>query len=243
MFTQHVVFTDPDSPSALLWRYMDFPKFVHLLRTSTLFFPSARMLQSTDPFEGSLPQRTFEHYKRLLGYDDAEMRRIQDSYRDTYCVSCWHWNEGESLAMWKLYSQIGNGIAVQTTIESFKHSFGDTKEAVFAGKVIYIDYDSEDFYEDEPNPYPFVNGFVPFIHKRAGYSHEREYRAILDNPNRDASFALGQPVHVRIDSLIHKVVVAPSTPQWIADLVAGELMDILPTVMVGRSSFDKGPMC
>ncbi len=243
MFTQHLVFTDPDSDSALLWRYTDFVKLVHLLRTKTLFFPSAQMVLSADPFEGSLPKDAYKVYQQRLGHGEAEIRRMQNSLRSTFCISCWHWNEGESLAMWKLYSQLGNAIAVQTTIASFKASFSETAEAIYAGKVVYIDYEHDSFYQNEPVGYPYMNGFVPFIHKRVGFSHEREYRAILDNPNRNPSFAAGQHVPVRLDFLIQKVVVAPQTPQWIFDLVAAELKEPLPSVAVERSSFDIHPLC
>ena len=38
---------------AILWRYMDFTKFVSLLDKQALFFASITSLE--DPFEGSLP--------------------------------------------------------------------------------------------------------------------------------------------------------------------------------------------
>lgn len=40
---------------AILWRYMDFVKFISLLETNTLFFARADKLG--DPFEGSFPKK------------------------------------------------------------------------------------------------------------------------------------------------------------------------------------------
>lgn len=243
MYKSHPVFIDPDPKLALLWRYLDFTKFVHILRTETLFFPSAEILHAYDLFEGSLPRIEYQHHKTTLHLEDESIKSIHAAHRKETCISCWHWNETESLAMWKLYTQIGNGIAIQTTIPSFKESFALTQEHVYAGKVIYIDYDTDVFYRDEGDAYPFINTLVPFIHKRSIYAHEHEYRAILDNPTRDLSFVAGRHIRVQLDQLIKTVVLAPSTPQWIFNLVCSELKGVLSDVEVQHSTFDDLPLC
>lgn len=50
MYEEHPVF-NPPSDDAVLWRYMDFTKFVSLLEKSALFFARADKLG--DPFEGA----------------------------------------------------------------------------------------------------------------------------------------------------------------------------------------------
>ena len=47
-------FHNPSPADAILWRYMDFTKFVSLLETRTLFLARADKLG--DPFEGSVPK-------------------------------------------------------------------------------------------------------------------------------------------------------------------------------------------
>ena len=47
-------YCDPLPDDAVLWRYMDFTKFVSLLEKSSLFFARADKLE--DPFEGYLPR-------------------------------------------------------------------------------------------------------------------------------------------------------------------------------------------
>ena len=51
MCEEHPAFSPP-SDDAVLWRYMDFTKFVSLLDRSALFFARADKLN--DPFEGSV---------------------------------------------------------------------------------------------------------------------------------------------------------------------------------------------
>ena len=50
MYTEHPTFSPPPD-DAVLWRYMDFTKFVSFLDKSSLFFARADKLG--DPFEGA----------------------------------------------------------------------------------------------------------------------------------------------------------------------------------------------
>ena len=50
MYKEHRVFNPPES-DAVLWKYMNFTKFVSLLEKQALFFARADKLG--DPFEGS----------------------------------------------------------------------------------------------------------------------------------------------------------------------------------------------
>ena len=52
MYKEHEAFAPPP-PDAVLWRYMDFTKFVSLLEKQALFFARADKLED-DPFEGYL---------------------------------------------------------------------------------------------------------------------------------------------------------------------------------------------
>ena len=51
MYKEHEAFTPPLSDT-VLWRYMDFTKFVSLLEKQALFFARA---DKHDPFEGAWP--------------------------------------------------------------------------------------------------------------------------------------------------------------------------------------------
>jgi len=67
---RHPDFEQPDDLDVKIWRYMDFSKYVRLLSTKSLFFPSAKTLADPliDPFEGALTQAgTFlTHYHKLV---------------------------------------------------------------------------------------------------------------------------------------------------------------------------------
>ena len=225
-------FHDPPPSDAVLWRYMDFTKFVSLLEKRALFFARADKLE--DPFEGATPINNIKSRytslkpklsdKEILMYEylRAELRRFT-------LISCWHESSHESEAMWKVYSSANSGIAIKTNFDSFVASF-ITDEKIHLGKVKYIDYDSEKIPEDDL--------LSPYLHKRKNFEHEREVRVIIQHIPPEASpenlpnFLSGKiPAwpdicdtgiyhEVDLNLLIQEVVVDPSAPDWLLDLVS-----------------------
>jgi len=219
---------------------MDFPRFYSLLSSSNLFFPSAYVLHKLDPFEGSLPRKEYELMLRKMDHDS--LARTHDHLRKHMFISCWHVNDTESLAMWQLYSQKGSGIAVKTALADFKEAFRNTEEDVFVGKVIYVDYESEVFYQGEADPYLAMNAFEYFVHKRDIYRHEQELRAVAMDQDAAKSDLPGKQIAVDLNHLIKHVIVAPETPKWTLDMVNSLLSDRFPKVIAKFSAFHHEPL-
>src|SRR5688572_10391405 len=129
----HPTFLQPTEKPLRIWRYIDLPRFVHLLETRRLYFP--RLDQLDDPFEGSLSKAEYENWKEIAEkgerdgtipaewkgkYMDVLLANARRARRAIY-VNCWHANAGESEAMWKLYSRGGPGIAIQSTYDRLVH--------------------------------------------------------------------------------------------------------------------------
>ncbi len=145
--------------NAKIWRYMDFAKFVSLMDKKSLYFARADKLG--DPFEGSYTK--FNYERRRADITEDEEKQLSDIFnkiRYYTFINCWHLNEHESTAMWKLYSEINKGIAIQSTITKLKNSL-NTDSDFFIKKVNYIDYDKE--------PIPEKSIISPFIYKRISY--------------------------------------------------------------------------
>ena len=211
MYKEHPVFTPPPD-DAILWRYMDFPKFVSLVDSSSLFFPRADQLG--DPFEGSFSPLNFSTLAERYTPDVAEgIRKAMPGFarlRASHFINCWHWNDYESDAMWKIYSEKNAGIAVKTDFASLAQSFiGDTN--VFVGQVRYVDYNHDMI--------PESNVFYAYLHKRNHFAHEREVRAIATNSPGSDDPHPGLYCEVDLSVLIHAVVLSPLAPAWIAQLV------------------------
>ena len=140
MYKEHPLFSSPPQ-DAILWRYMDFTKFVSLLDSSSLFFSRADLLG--DPFEGVWTKANIETLPDRYTADVAEIIRGSlpnlHSLTSGNFVSCWHWNEFESDAMWKIYAQLSAGVAIKTDFASLSGSFTDD-QPIYIGRVRYIDY-------------------------------------------------------------------------------------------------------
>ena len=211
MYEQHPEFTTPPQ-EAILWRYMDFTKFVSLLDRASLFFCRADNLG--DPFEGSLSQPTYDVFRRRRDPNTIELWRKQasglDFLRGVRMVNCWHRSDYESDAMWKIYTDKQEGIAIRTDFASLAASFiGD--EPIFIGEVKYVDYNTEVI----PDHYLFD----PLLYKRNHFEHEREVRALKSPRNLSNIPETGEYCPVDLSGLIQDVVVSPLSPIWFIELV------------------------
>ena len=210
----------PPTENCAIWRYMDFTKYVSLLETGRLFLPRADGFE--DPYEGAwsaagvrllreqsatggIPQHGVE---QLLAFASAQ--------RQAVFLSCWHVGNHESAAMWKLYLQTSEGIAVQSDYESLARVVDASPLNAGISMVQYIDYDK--------TPIPFGNAFFPFVHKRQSFAHEKELRVVvwrLDSVNepqipKDAAFTV---LDVDLKQLVKAIYVAPTAPPWFGQLV------------------------
>jgi hypothetical protein len=206
---------------------MDFTKFVSLLDSTALFFSRADRL--SDAWEGAHTEENRRQRPTIIRVGEGEtveemmdgVSQFHRSLRLHTFVNCWHLNDVESAAMWKLYVSHNEGIAVQTTFERLVGSFqGDESDMfdVYVGKVSYLDYEHDAF--------PEGNTFVPFLHKRRSFEHEHELRAIIQpilaggRPLTDIHpFADGLLVEVDLRMLIEHIYVAPTSEAWFAALV------------------------
>lgn len=238
----HEVFLPPDNREIRIWRYMDFTAFVAMLDQNGLFF--SRVVDLDDPFEGSIPKLwdTPAHKLALqdLGFPPGldlltPVRKTIQKQRSWAKVNCWHMNEEESAAMWRLYASSNRAIAVQTTYSKLREAFGDD---VYIGVVRYISYDTDNI--------PFGNLFWPFVHKRKSFEHERELRAMVCDVAKAMSDETAPPAgewrNVDLSKLVESVYVAPSSPSWFADLVRNVAEKYQLNVPVKQSSLDAQPL-
>lgn len=222
MYENHPSFESPKNKDAQVWRYIDFTKFVSLLEKKSLYFTRADKFD--DPFEGSYSKSNVvkrpEVYKKLPGYQVGEMSKHYKMWPKFTFLNCWHLNNFESAAMWKLYLKSNDGISIQSNFERLTKCFHKyTDHDIFVGKVSYIDYDVDWLPED--------NLLNPFLHKRKSFEHEKEIRAVaVDVPIKDEKidlnsikFSHGIYVPIDLDILIEKIYVSPTSPDWFYTLV------------------------
>lgn len=235
MYVPDPPFIPPTNSNIRIWRYVDFAKFCSMLDSSTLYF--TRLDQMEDEYEGAFSEASFDTVvglfpdpvqNELLEQQLNERRRmemnfVRDVHRQATFVNCWHMNEGESAAMWKIYS--GLGIAIQSTFQRFADSFAQSAELIYIGEIGYKDY------TQFPMTYFEDNWIEPTMFKRAMFEYEREIRAYWLNPpmtngvidlNRQDQPS-GRPIPIDLRTLIERVYISPGRRRWFRRLVRNVL--------------------
>lgn len=215
LHTGHTAFRNPD-PKSSLWRYMDFTKFISLLETSQLYFN--RCDRFDDPYEGTVTQGT-TYLMRDNGQteqDIAAFIEFSKVWRQQMYVNCWCKSEHESAAMWRLYLQTAEGVAIRTTAGRLAEALGATPISVGLTEVMYVDY--------ERHAYNPGNIFHHYVYKRLSFQHEMEVRAVvwgMEEQNQPLIEANAPHVLIDVDlsTLIESVQISPTAQPWFADLV------------------------
>jgi hypothetical protein len=161
---------EPSDPTERIWRYMDLPKLIDMMESRRLFLCRADCFE--DRHEGAtlVEQKEAENERaRQLG--QAGLPEIFENFRKaqrgfTY-ISCWHRNNAESHAMWRIYCGRREGVAIQTTFLKLREAI-DTEKFV-AGVVSYGNTNLR-----------MWNSLAPFFHKRNAFQYEQEVRVIAD---------------------------------------------------------------
>ncbi|WP_282787331.1 hypothetical protein [Flavobacterium croceum] len=199
----------PNDPNTIVWKYLDLSKFLDLLLSKKLFM--SRSDKFEDQYEGTFSEPTFEEIKKL-SENNPEFLNYYKSHREKVVVSSWHINEYESFAMWQIFTQNSEGLAIQSTIGRLQKALeAEVQYKQFIGEVNYIDYKKEYI--------PFDDMFFPFMFKRKSFQYEREIRIISDLSEREIKINDGLKINVDIDQLIEKIYIHPKSENWYKKLV------------------------
>jgi hypothetical protein len=229
-----------------VWRYLGLSAVIATIKTQQLRLTRVDKFQ--DPFQGSVPKAVMDEQTLLLiGAESqrATNRIMQNHYsgmassmvpddEDSWTritrlrraktrsahASCWSAGE-ESEALWRLYSADdgcpGVGIALQTTLARLEESVAP--HDLYVSPITYVRYHEAR---------PFTDEMDHLLHKRHGFSAERELRLLkFDQAHygalatKDAS-ASELPQHVYMDwvlrDVIDEIVISPYAGKNYEDL-------------------------
>ena len=251
--------TDSLALEQKIWRYMDLNKFVLLLTRQALYFPCLTELD--DPYEGYMPkshakamaevlEKTYfgphralrPHFEAqseaqaVILDEIAEQVRQKISYREmrrNFAVNCWHANDKESEAMWKIYSAFGSGIAIESTVERLRDVLLPYS-GVNINRVQYEDFDTAQIEKGRTAYF--------LLSKRPSFEYEHEVRATckLDTPDK------GIELKCDLTKLIVRVYVSPSaSPVFLqsiqelcSGLVHGLRLEVVPSQVFAEPTYD-----
>lgn len=189
----------------VLWKYLDFHKFIDLISNKTLHF--TRLDQFEDPFEGvsyeliakrhiaklhensnndGIPEEHQEAFKENIIRKPLEEYKIDSpKSQKSQFVNCWNKLERESMAMWDLYSN-SNSIAIKLNGRRFIDTIKaiiekETKllpKHIFAvGSIYYKKINPPDLWDNMESPCR-----LNALKKDVSFSHEEEYRLVISSP-------------------------------------------------------------
>jgi hypothetical protein len=246
--SMHPIFPHPDDKGALIWRYMDFVKYVSMLEHNGLYMCRSDLLG--DPFEGSVSQLNVEAERffflggHMPGLNKevaegvlARYSNVRRSFRKLIYLNCWYLSPFESAAMWGLYARTAEAIAIQS---NFTNLFNCLPESHYVGLVKYADYKLEALRSG--------NLLFPFLYKRKSYEHEHELRVVhLLLPEQGQDFferdtPTGIWTSVNLSQLIARIYVSPSSPQWFRELVQNVSKKYGLSASVLQSDLDAEPI-
>ncbi len=199
----------PEDPDTIVWKYLDLSKFLDLLLSQKLFM--SRSDKFEDQYEGTFSEPTFEEIKKLA-INNPDFLDYYKTHREKVAISSWHINEYESFAMWQIFTQNSEGLAIQSTIGRLQKALEPEKNLKqYIGQVNYIDYKKEYI--------PFDDLFFPFLFKRKSFQYEREVRIISDTSDTKININDGIKINVDISQLIDKIYIHPKSENWYKNLV------------------------
>ncbi len=199
----------PEDPDTIVWKYLDLSKFLDLLLSQKLFM--SRSDKFEDQYEGTFSEPTYEEIKKLA-INNPNFLDYYKTHREKVAISSWHINEYESFAMWQIFTQNSEGLAIQSTIGRLQKALEPEKNLKqYIGQVNYIDYKKEYI--------PFDDFFFPFLFKRKSFQYEREVRIISDTSETSITINDGIKINVDISQLIDKIYIHPKSENWYKNLV------------------------
>ena len=236
MYENNPIFKAPKDENTKIWHYMDFTKFVSLLDTKALFF--TRVDQLDDEFEGSITRFDLDpSFQKATSEERTDflrhrmrMTEVYKWQREELAVNCWHMNEDESAAMWKLYLKSDEGLVIQSTYQRLINSFDshDSVNTIWVGVVNYGDYKTINIPVDEDTLYPF-------LYKQKWFDYERELRAVVVQKKTMSNVPKGQSwiggsqflkmpkdgikIPVNLDVMIENIYTSPKSKDWFVELV------------------------
>jgi hypothetical protein len=183
-----------------------------------------------DQYEGTFSEPTYEEIKKL-SENNPEFLDYYKSHREKVVVSSWHINEYESFAMWQIFTQNNEGLAIQSTIGRLQKALKpEINYSQFIGEVNYIDYKKEYI--------PFDDMFFPFMFKRKSFQYEREVRIISDLSESNIKINDGLKIDVDINQLIEKIYIHPKSENWYKKLVIELVSKLDYTIEIEKSDLE-----
>jgi hypothetical protein len=210
-----------------VWRYMSFSRFVWLLQKGQLWLSRADLLG--DPWEISLAGDQLAHVisrhplttlpltaeKRETAMQRSE--RIIRTWRQQTFINCWSASDHESHALWRIYCESFEGVAIQTTLAKLKASVGGLS-------VVPVIYEIPGSRNQTPSHIDLSTK------KRLMFAYENEVRIIHYVEERLESIIPGYGLDWDVGNCVESIRIHPEADYSFMDTVTATVERYAPTL-------------
>jgi hypothetical protein len=201
----------------VLRRYLDMPRFISFLKSSTLYLCRSDLFQ--DKFEGSFTVSVKDAIINSYNKNKIEYtyEKFKKELREGVFINCWSLGADDNMALWKLYGKTNDCVAITTTVGKLSTALNNYtgQGCISLRKVEYIKHWKDP--KIKIKPYSNV-----FKYKTVGYAFESEVRIILDrfsetfeSPSKDEGITLP----VNLSKFLRSIVVSPECSIWFKAVV------------------------
>ncbi|MFF2481307.1 DUF2971 domain-containing protein [Paenibacillus sp. NPDC058071] len=182
-----------------VFRYQTLSQFMTLIEKSEMYL--SRITTWDDKWEAPFDQLPTVN-------DDGTFRYASYNSRQDLFGQCWTSN-GESDALWRIYSPNKEGVMIGTTAKKFLDLKG-IHNGLF-GKVAY-----SDFKEITEFPQGMLDQALV---KRKAYEHENEYRLVTVFQEPEFANINYVNISVELNDFIESVTIDPRASKWFVEMV------------------------
>ena len=213
----------------IVWRYVDLAKFMDLFVKRRIYFRRSDLFDDvyegmpTTPLLKDVKANFQSVHKAVPGIwknSAAAAKKSLLELRERNFINSWYLSDYESAAMWSLYSKIGSGIAIRSTVKRLRDAIPDAVHPdIYIGRILYVDYKDAKI----DNSHDLRSQF--FL-KRNHFEHEREIRVLYSAKNRDPKKEGHYIENIDLDVMIDKIVLAPKTADWFEESIKAFLSSV-----------------
>jgi len=244
---RHIKYDGDILPNTLIWRYMNFAKFIDFLITKSLWF--SKIDRFNDEKEGYLELNNFHKYCYLKAEGDDYSLKFTDSFDEqdddidfsdfikqmyektrknikNIYVNSWHISDVENELMWLAYGEDKNSVAIRCEFQSLLNFFQSEEYYNFDIRAI-------NYYDHKEIRFELLDRLAPAFTKRKRFKSENELRLIAyrfegidqDNDNykviedENGKVLSGIKIDLDFDNSKYEVVVSPYSEEWFAELI------------------------
>lgn len=194
-------------------KYMSFTKFINLLEFEALFSNNVENFE--DKFEGQMPEGFYKNWPHKSVEVSKQHIKAMNKIRKCY-ANCWNnFGEIESYALWRIYGESKESVAIKTSIRNLKEALENKDVMVY--KIEYIKSYEDKKTDIEPPFYFTQDRFtrVTEVFKHSSYNYEREIRALFYATENVS----GKSLKVNLSKLIDEIYINPYAEDWFVNLV------------------------